>query len=121
MASGNDLESRRHRLQHKHRNASSERSPNHRKANYDLDQFTEENSNNPSLNSTLGCLKVVDTFRAGFSALTLSALHACNARRSDRSSLTLGSCRSGRARFSALTLSALHARNAGRSVRSSLT
>src|ERR1700684_60408 len=48
----------------KHRNASSERSPNHRKANYDLDQSTEENSKNPSLNSTLGCLKVVDTFRA---------------------------------------------------------
>jgi hypothetical protein len=54
---------RRHRLQHKHLNASSERSPNHRKADYDLDQFTEENSKNPSLNSTLGCLKVVDTFR----------------------------------------------------------
>src|ERR1700675_729274 len=52
-----------HFLQHKHRNAWSERSPNHRKANYDLDQFTEENSKNPSLNSTLGCLKVVDTFR----------------------------------------------------------
>jgi hypothetical protein len=47
----------------KHRNASSERSPNHRKANYDLDQSTEENSKDPSLNSTLGCLKVVDTFR----------------------------------------------------------
>jgi hypothetical protein len=28
-----------------------------------LDQFTEENPKNPSLNSTLGCLKVVDTFR----------------------------------------------------------
>ena len=41
-----------------------ERSPNHRKANYDLDRLTEENSKNPSLNSTLGCLKVVDTFRA---------------------------------------------------------
>ena len=50
-------------LQHKHRNAWSERSPNHRKANYDLDRLTEENSKNPSLNSTLGCLKVVDTFR----------------------------------------------------------
>jgi hypothetical protein len=46
-----------------HRNARSERSLNHRKANYDPDQFTEENSKNPSLNSTLGCLKVVDTFR----------------------------------------------------------
>src|ERR1700693_2561539 len=34
-----------------------------RKANYDLDRLTEENSKNPSLNSTLGCLKVVDTFR----------------------------------------------------------
>src|SRR5450755_3083642 len=50
-----------YRLQQKHRNASSERSPNHRKANYDLDQ---SNSKNPSLNSILGCLKVVDTFRA---------------------------------------------------------
>src|ERR1700675_1450938 len=57
-----------YRLQHKHRNASSERSPNHRKANYDLDQFTEENSKNPSLNSTLGCLKVVDTFRNAFAS-----------------------------------------------------
>ena len=47
-----------------HRNARSERSLNHRKANYDPDQFTEENSKNPSLNSTLGCLKVVDTFRS---------------------------------------------------------
>src|SRR5271157_2944175 len=27
-------------------------------------QSTEENSKSPSLNSTLGCLKVVDTFRA---------------------------------------------------------
>src|SRR6202795_1715213 len=52
-----------YRLQHKHRNASSERSPNHRKANYDLDQSTEENSKNPSLNSTLGCLKVIEPFR----------------------------------------------------------
>jgi hypothetical protein len=27
-------------------------------------QSTEENFKNPSLNSTLGCLKVVDTFRS---------------------------------------------------------
>ena len=37
--------------------------PEPSKANYDLDQSTEENSKNPSLNSILGCLKVVDTFR----------------------------------------------------------
>src|ERR1700722_19389973 len=55
-----------------HRNARSERSLNHRKANYDPDQFTDENSKNPSLNSTLGCLKVVDTFRdANIISLTL--------------------------------------------------
>jgi hypothetical protein len=58
MASGNDLETDVIAF-----NINTERSPNHRKANYDLDRLTEENSKNPSLNSTLGCLKVVDTFR----------------------------------------------------------
>src|ERR1019366_8556134 len=33
------------------------------KANRDLDQSTAENAKHPSLNSTLGCLKIVDTFR----------------------------------------------------------
>src|ERR1019366_10566494 len=33
------------------------------KANRDLDQPTAENAKHPSLNSTLGCLKIVDTFR----------------------------------------------------------
>ena len=60
VASGNDLESDVIADQ----NASSERSPNQRKANYDLDQSTEEDSKNLSLNSNMDCLKVVDTFRA---------------------------------------------------------
>src|ERR1035437_1421446 len=34
------------------------------KANGDLDQSTGEIAKHPSLNSTLGCLKIVDTFRA---------------------------------------------------------
>src|ERR1019366_8924248 len=34
------------------------------KANRDLDQSTAENAKHPNLNSTLGCLKIVDTFRA---------------------------------------------------------
>jgi len=62
VASGNDLESNVIAL-NKNTGVLSERSPNHRKANYDLDQFTEENFKNQSLNSTLDCLKVVDTFR----------------------------------------------------------
>jgi hypothetical protein len=69
VASGSDLESNVIASQ-KHRNASSERSPNHRK---DLDQPTEVNSKNPSLNSTLNCLKVVDTFRAVLRRSTASA------------------------------------------------
>src|ERR1700692_3810428 len=52
----------RHRLQHKHTGMLGQKGDNHRKANYDLDQFTEENPKNPSLNSTLRCLKVVDMF-----------------------------------------------------------
>ena len=54
----------RHRLQHKHTGMLGQKGARTiRKANYDLDRLTEENSKNPSLNSTLGCLKVVDTFR----------------------------------------------------------
>src|SRR5665647_2095161 len=34
------------------------------KANGDLDQSTGEIAKHPSLNSTLGCLKIVDTFRS---------------------------------------------------------
>ena len=54
----------RHRLQHKHPECLVRKEPEPSQANYDLDQFTEENSKTPSLNSTLGCLKVVDTFRS---------------------------------------------------------
>ena len=60
-----------------HRNARSERSLNHRKANYDPDQFTEENSKNPSLNSTLGCVKVVDTFRYVGAGGSLGGYRVC--------------------------------------------
>jgi hypothetical protein len=44
--------------------AQSESGPKHAKANYDP-EFAEENFKSPSLNSTLGCLKVVDTLRDG--------------------------------------------------------
>jgi hypothetical protein len=70
MASGNDLESDVIAFNINTGMLRQKGAPNHRKANYDLDQFTEENSKNPSLNSTLGCLKVVDTFRTSRSAST---------------------------------------------------
>src|ERR1035438_8182306 len=45
------------------RNASSERTPNHLQSQSRPGSIHRENAKHPSLNSTLGCITIVDTFR----------------------------------------------------------